>query len=273
LAKPLLEVLRDVSLDPTERAAFAADPADYLAQHGYEDVPPEDLGEAFGLMHDTLPADTAQALAADPVYEAPSAGDPLAFDDAGEVDDMAPFGEVNGDFDTALSDADDGGLDDDDAPEHRDLRTTDADNSDNDGDFGGGDGDVDGDVELGRGFDPDVDVDDDAGIEDADDVGFGLGSAPDGGDDDAGLDLDGEPSFGHLTGDTEDAGTGGDDIGDDDAFGRDLFADLDDVDAAGLHDTGAFGHGDDGLGLGVDDGFDADHGPDDADGLDDIGSF
>jgi hypothetical protein len=34
LAKPLLEVLRDVSLDPTERAAFAADPADYLAQHG-----------------------------------------------------------------------------------------------------------------------------------------------------------------------------------------------------------------------------------------------
>lgn len=57
----LLDVLRDVMLDPAEQAAYSADPGAYLARHGYADVEPAHLSEAFGLVADTLPAEQAQA--------------------------------------------------------------------------------------------------------------------------------------------------------------------------------------------------------------------
>lgn len=57
----LLDVLRDVMLDPAEQAAYSADPGAYLARHGYADVDPAHLSEAFGLVADTLPAEQAQA--------------------------------------------------------------------------------------------------------------------------------------------------------------------------------------------------------------------
>jgi hypothetical protein len=253
LARPLLEVLRDVSLDPSERAAFSADPEQYLAEHGYDDVPPEDLGEAFGLMHDTLPAETAQALVEDPVYDVPTTGgEALDVESAAEVGDMAPFGDVNGDFDAAT------------------LRGTDDDSLDDDSldgsDVGDADADTDADVELGQGYsgadmsDDSVGDDDDGGLylDGGDAVAFGVGS---------GSDVEGDEPLG-LEDDTALSGLddGGDDVFDADPFGSEPFAEIDDL-GADL-DTGAFGHGD----L-TDDGLDVDGPTDEPDDIDDIGSF
>ena len=96
MGKPLLDVLRDVVLDPAEQAAFTTDPATYLAQYGYDDVAADDLSEAFGLVADTLPPDVAQAVAA-----AAPAPPPVEDDDAFAVGEGegATFGEVTGDFD------------------------------------------------------------------------------------------------------------------------------------------------------------------------------
>lgn len=246
LVKPLLEVLRDVSLDPAERAAFTADPADYLAQHGYEDVPPEDLGEAFGLMHDTLPAETAQALAHDPVYQVATTGEEaLHAETAAEVGDIAPFGEVNGDFDSAMLHGDDDADLDDDTDGDDDLGDAPEDDRDGDDDRG------DDDVELGAGFDAD-----------SDSVAFGIGSSDDGGDDDPTVLVE-DPGG---PGDLDDR----DETFDTEAFGADVFSGLDDLDNDDL-DTGAFGRhdsADDALDVDADDGVD-----DDADGIDDIGLF
>lgn len=62
MGKSLLEVLRTVALDADEQSAFEADPGGYLGQHGYDDVPVDDLTEAVGLMADTLPPDEAEAV-------------------------------------------------------------------------------------------------------------------------------------------------------------------------------------------------------------------
>ena len=64
VGKPLLDVLRELSLDPDKQAAFDDNPARYLAQFGYEDVEADHLSEAFSLVADTLPPDAAQAVAA-----------------------------------------------------------------------------------------------------------------------------------------------------------------------------------------------------------------
>jgi hypothetical protein len=96
VGKPLLDVLRDVVLDPAEQAAFTADPATYLAEYGYDGVSPDDLSEAFGLVADTLPPDVAQAVAA---AAPPPSSAPEAEFAVGEGDGAA-FGDVNGDFDT-----------------------------------------------------------------------------------------------------------------------------------------------------------------------------
>ena len=78
----LLDVLRGVMLDPAEQAAYNAGPGPYLQQHGFDDVDPADLSEAFGLVADTLPPDQAQA----------------AWEAAAEPDNGS-FGTVTGDFD------------------------------------------------------------------------------------------------------------------------------------------------------------------------------
>jgi hypothetical protein len=302
LAKPLLEVLRDVSLDPTERAAFTEDPSQYLAQHGYEDVPAEDLSEAFGLMHDTLPADTALALSQDPVFELP--GEPLATDDAAEVGELAPFGEVNGDFDVTAEDLDAGEAD----------ATADAGDADEVGDVD----DVDDTTldDLGEGFEGSGPLDDDLGLGDLDDTGAGTASAAG----DSGDDLGGDAGAGSVTEATDvvgddlafglgSAGADVPDPGAPDASGTpDLTAgaggdtaalddldDLDDLDGATLDDVGPLDLSaggdlmldgdpldhdvdddlDDGLGLGYDDtpGADLDDLGDDVGGVDDIGAF
>jgi len=57
----LLDVLRGVMLDPAEQAAYNADPSAYLVHHGYGQVDPADVREAFGLVADTLPPAQAHA--------------------------------------------------------------------------------------------------------------------------------------------------------------------------------------------------------------------
>jgi hypothetical protein len=103
VGKPLLDVLRDVVLDPAEQAAFTADPATYLSQYGYDDVDTDDLSEAFGLVADTLPPDVAQAVAdaAPSPVPVPYPSESIDGDDAFAVGegDGATFGDVNGDFD------------------------------------------------------------------------------------------------------------------------------------------------------------------------------
>lgn len=169
MGKPLLDVLRDVVLDPAEQAAFTADPAVYLAEYGYDDVTPDDLSEAFGLVADTLPPDVAQAVAAaapPPPAPAPDLDEGFAVGEG----DGATFGEVNGDFDGDLDPVGLGGPDttpDPDLDEGEGDRDLLFDEGDTDGQpspegdrpaaFGEGVGD---DLDPDRaGFDPDPDPD------------------------------------------------------------------------------------------------------------------
>lgn len=64
MGKSLLDVLREVVIDPTESAALdELGVTGYLARHGYEDVDPDDLREAVSLAADALPPEIAQVLA------------------------------------------------------------------------------------------------------------------------------------------------------------------------------------------------------------------
>lgn len=124
MGKPLLDLFRDVALDADEQAAFEADPSGYLSQHGYQDLPVDDLTEAVGLMTDTLPADQAEAIG--PMGDVPGTGadggaswvdalqrvddpgatpPPVASDEADET--TTTFGDADFDNDThgALEDA------------------------------------------------------------------------------------------------------------------------------------------------------------------------
>lgn len=210
MGKPLLEVLREVALDPVEQAAFSSDPSAYLAQYGYEDVPADDLSEAFGLVADTLPPDAAQAVAA----TAPAATtDDLPVDDLGpgELDDPAEagaggFGEVTNDFDAFATGDDAEGPDLDD---------------DLDGDFGTGEVAALGDVgRVGDGFAVGDGYDDGAFGEGSESVDLpgGYDDAPVDADD-VGLDDVGLPGgFGEGPVDADDLGGadhlgGGDDVG------------------------------------------------------------
>lgn len=143
VGKPLLDVLRDVVLDPVEQAAFTDDPSAYLGQYGYEDVAPDDLSEAFGLVADTLPPDVAQAVASTAPAAAP-------VEDLVDDAEGGAFGEVTQDFD-AVADGAEALVADDDLG----------------ADFGTG--------EVGTGEVAEVEVD----IDDVD--AFGVGSEADGG--------------------------------------------------------------------------------------------
>ena len=108
MGKPLLDVLREVVLDPAKQAAFGDDPAAYLAEYGYEDVPADDVSEALSLVADTLPPEAAQAVTAAAPVAPPSPADDLG----GELEGDA-FGDVTQDFDAFAAGATDPDLDDD----------------------------------------------------------------------------------------------------------------------------------------------------------------
>jgi hypothetical protein len=115
--RPLLGVLRGLVLDGEEQADFAADPSGYMQRAGYDDVSADDMGEAIGLVADTLPPDVAHAVttaAAGPEGEA--AGDEgatgmlerLASIDAEDVPPLPipPPAEPGDDVDDGLDDTD-----------------------------------------------------------------------------------------------------------------------------------------------------------------------
>lgn len=243
MGKPLLDVLRELSLDPDKQAAFADDPSRYLAQYGYEDVEADDLDEAFSLVADTLPPDVAQSVAPPATAAAPpdqdegSGGAP----DATINPDEDAFGGVDESFDTATfnGSADDGGFETD-APE-----ADDGDLADGNGGYGTGE------LSLGDLAD---------GPEAAETVAFGIGS--DGVDGGNGAD----PVLADdLVGDD------GAPFLDDDA---ETFA-LHELDDAGGDDTGLADDGFDdapdlGGGVPIDE---VDDGPPDDVSFDDVGSF
>ncbi|MGH9211749.1 MAG: hypothetical protein ACRD2C_13850 [Acidimicrobiales bacterium] len=263
MSRSLLEVLRNVTLDPGEHAAFSADPAGYLAQYGYEDVPSEDLAEAFSLVADTLPADVAQAVSSDFGAEAGEVdagvfgaeGTQLASEGfaAGPSLDPDPtettFGAVNGDFDegagTDLADDLDGGIGEaTDAVDHLDGGIGEAagtgaadDQLGEPGEAGVGDG-------FGFGEGSEALTGDYAGTAD------GLGESIDGLGADAGLGFDDAdeagdlglgPAEGGVDDDASDFGTGTSDATDaDDDFDLDDGLDFGSSDEIDIDDIGAF---------------------------------
>lgn len=96
VGKSLLELLRDVAVDPAEQAALQeVGVIPYLARHGYEDVDLEDLREATGLVADTLPPDVAQTLAFDgPELIDPDQPPPPNPPNAAPVDHVTPSASV-----------------------------------------------------------------------------------------------------------------------------------------------------------------------------------
>ena len=140
MGKPLLDVLRELSLDPDKQAAFADDPSRYLAQYGYEDVAADDLDEAFSLVADTLPPDVAQSVAP------PATATALADQDDGSGGapdatinpDEEAFGGVDESFDTATFNGSEDGSSDEDGFETDAPDADDGDLADGNGGYGTG---------------------------------------------------------------------------------------------------------------------------------------
>jgi hypothetical protein len=68
-----LDMAQELMHDAAAKAAFDADPTGFLAARGFDGLTPEDLTDAVGFVAETLPPETARALA-DPEAD----GDALA---------------------------------------------------------------------------------------------------------------------------------------------------------------------------------------------------
>ena len=62
MSTPLRTLVDDLLHDPSARASFAADPAGYLDQHGWDDLDGADVGTALDVMRQELPIDEAVRL-------------------------------------------------------------------------------------------------------------------------------------------------------------------------------------------------------------------
>ncbi len=62
-ARPLGEILADLTRESEERSAYRADPEGYLSSVGYEGLSPEEAGEAVTHFADRLPPEMAEQLA------------------------------------------------------------------------------------------------------------------------------------------------------------------------------------------------------------------
>lgn len=103
MGKSLLEILRQVAVDPAEQAALAETGAGpYLARHGFPDVEVDDVREAVSLVADTLPPEVAQALAPVQSELAPPA-------DRTGPPQVAAFGDAAEDLERVLPDPADAG--------------------------------------------------------------------------------------------------------------------------------------------------------------------
>lgn len=180
MVKSLLDILREVTLDPEQGAAFGADPSNYLAEQGYPDVADEDLREAFSLVADTLPAEQAHEVYT--THVAQEVGDALHPFPVHDEDPGAVYGTPADDFDLDIDDA------------TNQVIEPGAEAADESGlGFGDGADDDDADLDIAAMH---YREDDDSGY-DTGDTGYGddddtstTGYDDDGMDDHAGLDLD-----------------------------------------------------------------------------------
>ena len=62
MSTPLRELITSLSADSTSRDAFAADPAAFLAEHGWADLDGQDVGTALGALAAEAPIDQAIRL-------------------------------------------------------------------------------------------------------------------------------------------------------------------------------------------------------------------
>jgi hypothetical protein len=62
MSTPLRELINRLAVDSTSQAAFAADPARFLAEHGWADLGGEDVGTALSALADEAPIDQAVRL-------------------------------------------------------------------------------------------------------------------------------------------------------------------------------------------------------------------
>ena len=85
-ARPLGELLADLTTDPEARAAYRSDPEGYLSSAGYENLSTEEAGQAMTHHADRLPPELAERLA--PVVMAHSPATVALPDDLpGHLDD------------------------------------------------------------------------------------------------------------------------------------------------------------------------------------------
>lgn len=194
VVKSLLDILRDVTLDPEQGAAFDADPNHYLAEQGYSDVGDDDLREAFSLVADTLPAEQAHDVYTTHVAtEASGVLEPFSVQ---EDDPGAVYGHPTDDFDLDIDDAVNKVID----PDVDDADDADADDADDadDGGLGFGNGADDDDLDIAAMHMPDPDdehlVVDDPAFDSHDDLDdHKLDDIDDHDADDLDLDLDLNP--------------------------------------------------------------------------------
>jgi hypothetical protein len=99
MSTPLRELITSLSVDATSRDAFAANPARFLAEHGWADLDGEDVSTALGALVDEAPIEQAVRLSEvdtdgfDAVAGLEAAAAALAEAPAptnGEVDELAP---------------------------------------------------------------------------------------------------------------------------------------------------------------------------------------
>jgi hypothetical protein len=62
MSTPLRELINRLADDSSSQAAFAADPAGFLAEHGWADLDGQDVGTALGALADEAPIDQAVRL-------------------------------------------------------------------------------------------------------------------------------------------------------------------------------------------------------------------
>ena len=62
MSTPLRTLVDDLLHDPSARASFAADPAGYLDQHGWDDLDGADVGTTLDVLRQELPIDEAVRL-------------------------------------------------------------------------------------------------------------------------------------------------------------------------------------------------------------------
>jgi hypothetical protein len=104
VGRSLLEILREVAVNPAEQAALAdMGAAPYLARHGFHEVDVQDVREAVDLVADTLPPEVAQALAFARTGPAHAPGQPEALelavlrDGSEQLDSIPPRSSGDGD--------------------------------------------------------------------------------------------------------------------------------------------------------------------------------